>query len=69
MNLCIGTTALANKLLQIVKTMQKFSLLPKDDAIIQSYANHVARMIHEHYAEKSRQARLEIIFQLKINKD
>ena len=41
----------------------------KDDAIVQSYANHVARIIDPHFAEQSRQAQLEIIFQLKIIRD
>ena len=34
-----------NKLLQIVEPMQKFSLFSKDDAVIRSYANHVATII------------------------
>ena len=34
------------ELLQIIKTMQKFSLFLKDDAIVFSYANHVDRMIN-----------------------
>ena len=61
MNLCIALTALVNKLLQIIETMQKFSLFSKDGAIVQSYANHVARIIDQHFTEKSRQAQLEII--------
>ena len=69
MNLCIAPTALVNKLLQIIETMQKFSLFSKDGAIVQSYANHVARIIDQHFAEKSRQAQLEIIFQLEIIRD
>ena len=69
MNLCIAPAAFANKLLQIIKTMQKFSLFSKDGAIVQSYANHVARIIDQHFAEKSRQAQLEIIFQLEIIRD
>ena len=39
-----------NELLQIIKTMQKFSLFFKDVAIVYSYANHVARIIYEHFA-------------------
>ena len=69
MNLCIASAAFANELLQIIKTMQKFSLFSKDDAIVQSYANHAARIIDQHFAEKSRQLQLEIIFQLKIIRD
>ena len=66
-NLCIAPTAFANKLLQIIETMQNFSLFSKDDAIVQqSSANQVARIINQHFAEKSRQAQLEIIFQLEI---
>ena len=34
-----------NKLLQIVESMQKFSLFSKDDAVVRSYANHVATII------------------------
>ena len=30
-----------NGLLQIIETMQKFSLFSKDDVIVQSYTNHV----------------------------
>ena len=66
MNLCIARTAFTNELLQIIKTMQKFSLFSKDGAIVQSYANYVARIIDQHFAEKSRQAQLEVIFQLEI---
>ena len=44
MNLCIALTLFANEPLQIIKTMQKFSLFSKDGAIVQSYANHVARI-------------------------
>ena len=69
MNLCIAPTAFANELLQIIQTMQKFALFSKDGAIVQSYANHVARIIDQHFAEKSRQAQLEIIFQLEIIRD
>ena len=55
MNLCIATTAFVKELLQIIETMQKFSLFSKDGAIVQSYANHVACIIDQHFAEKSRQ--------------
>ena len=58
MNLCIALTASTNELLQIIKTMQKFSLFSKDGAIVQSYANHVAHIIDQHFPEKSRQAQL-----------
>ena len=43
-----------NELLQIIETMQKFSLFSKDGAIFQSYANDVARIIDQNFAEKSR---------------
>ena len=43
-----------NDLLQIIKTMQKFSLLLKYGAIVYSYANHVARIIDQHFADKIR---------------
>ena len=33
------------ELLQIIETMQKFLLFSKDGAIVQSYANHLARII------------------------
>ena len=55
MNLCIA--------------LQKFSLFSKDSAIVQSYANHVACIIDQHFTENSRQAQLEIIFQLEIIRD
>ena len=54
MNLCIAPTAFVKKLLQIIETMQKFSLFSKDGAIVQSYANYVACIIDQHFAEKSR---------------
>ena len=44
-----------NELLQIIATMQKLSLFSKDDAIVQSYAYHVARIIDQNLADKSRQ--------------
>ena len=69
MNLCIVPAAFANELLQIIETMQKLLLFSKHDAIVQSYANHVARIIDQHFTEKSRQAQLEIIFQLEIIRD
>ena len=62
-------TCFANKLLQITETRQKFLLFSKDDAIVQSYLNHVAHIIDQHFAEKSRQAQLVIIFQLEIIRD
>ena len=34
-----------NKLLQIAEPMQNFSLFSKDDAVVRSYANHVATII------------------------
>ena len=43
------------ELFQIIKAMQKFYLFAKDSAIVQSYANHIARIIDQHFAEKSRQ--------------
>ena len=69
MNLCIAPTAFANKLLQIIETMQKFLLFSKDSAIVQSYVKHDACIINQHVVEKSRQAQLEIIFQLGIIRD
>ena len=53
----------SNEFLQIIKTMQKFSLSSKDGAIAQSYANHVARIIDQHFAEKSRQTTVRDYFQ------
>ena len=69
MNLCIAPTAFANKLLQIIETMQKFLLFSKDSAIVQSYVKHDVCIIDQHVVEKSRQAQLEIIFQLGIIRD
>ena len=69
MNLCIAPTAFANELSQIIETMQKLLLFSKDGAIVQSYPNHIAHVIDQHFAEKSKQAQLEIIFQLKIIRD
>ena len=69
MNLCTAPTAFANELLQIIESMKKFSLFSKDVASVQSYTNHIARIIDQHFAEKSRQAQLEIIFQLEVIRD
>ena len=49
-----------NELLQIIKTMQKFSLFSKDGAIVQSYANHVACIIDQYFAEKSMQTTVKL---------
>ena len=43
------------ELLQIIKSMQKFSLFSKYGTIVQSYANHVAPIVDQHFAEKNRQ--------------
>ena len=71
MNLCIYPTAFANEFLQIIDTMQKLSLFSKDGAIVQSYANHVARIIEltNTSQRKAGKHQLEIIFQLQIVRD
>ena len=57
-----------NEPLQIIKTTQKFSLFSKDGAIVQSYANDVARIIDQHFAEKNRQTTIRDYFEsLKIS--
>ena len=43
--------------MQIIETMQKFSLLLKDGAI----ANHVARIIDQHFAKKSTQITVTLL--------
>ena len=45
------------EILQIIETMQKFSLLLKDGAI----ANHVARIIDQHFAKKSTQITVTLL--------
>ena len=52
----------SNELLQIIKTMQKFSLFSKDSAVVQSYVNHVAGIIDKNSTEKSRQKRIRYFF-------
>ena len=54
-----------NKLLQIIETMQKFSLFSfsKDGAIVQCYANHVVHIIDQHLSEKSSQITIRGYFQ------
>ena len=42
-----------NELLQIIVIMQTISYFSKDCAIVQSYANHVTRIIDQHIADKS----------------
>ena len=51
-----------NELLQIIETMQKFSLFSKDGAVVQSHVNHAARIIEQHFAEKSRQTTIRDYF-------
>ena len=48
-----------NGLLQVIETVQKFFLFSKDGAIVQSHANHVARINDRRKASKEK---LEIIF-------
>ena len=43
-----------NGLLEIIETMQKFFLFSNDSAIVYSQENHVARIIDQRFAEKSR---------------
>ena len=52
-----------NEPLLIIQTMRKLSLFSKDGAIVQSYANHAARIIDQHFAEKSRQTTIRDYFQ------
>ena len=47
----------------LIETMQRFSLFSKDGAIFHSYSNHVARIIDQHFAEKSRQLTIRDYFQ------
>ena len=65
MNLYIAPTAFVNKLSQIIETMQKFSLFSKDGEIVQSYANHVACIIDQHFEEKSRQTTIRDYFPIR----
>ena len=53
------------ELLQIIKTMQKFSLFLKGDAIVFSYANHVDRIINQHFVQKSRQTIIRDYFPIR----
>ena len=62
MNLCIAPAAFVKKVLKIIGTMQKLSCFSKDGAIVQSYANHVACIIDQHFAEKIRQATVRDCF-------
>ena len=50
-----------NELLQIIETMQKFSLFSKDGAIIQS--SNMTRIIDKHFEGKSRQTTIRDYFQ------
>ena len=49
-----------NKRLQIIETMQKFSLFSKD---FQSFTNHVAVITGQDFAEKNRQTTIRYYFQ------
>ena len=49
-NLCIAPTKTS-----LIEKIRKLLLFSKDGAIGHSYANHVARIIDQHFAEKSRQ--------------
>ena len=52
-----------NELLQIIKTKQTLSLFSKGDVIVQSYVNHAARIIDQHFADKSWQTTIIDYFQ------
>ena len=43
--------------------MQKLSLFSNDGAMVQSYVNHIAHIIDQHFAEKSRQTTIRDYFQ------
>ena len=51
-----------NKLLQIIETIQKFSLFSIDGAIVQSFTNHVAVITGQDFAEKNKQTTIRDIF-------
>ena len=53
------------EILQIFDTMQKFSLFSMDGAVVQSYANHVACIIDQHFAEKNRQTTIRDYFPIR----
>ena len=52
-----------NKLLPFIRTTQKFSLFSRHRAIVQSYLNHAACIIDQHFADKSRQTTIRGYFQ------
>ena len=51
--------------LQIIEIMQKFWLFLIDGAIVESYANHVACIIDQHFAEKSSQTTIRDYFPIR----
>ena len=51
-----------SKLLQIIQTMQKFSLFSKDGAIVQSFTNHAAVITGLDFAEKNKQTTIRDYF-------
>ena len=59
MNLCIAPTETSHRKLS---RLCKNYLFSKDDAIVQSYANHDARIIDQHLAEESRQTAIRVYF-------
>ena len=44
--------------------MQKLSLISNDDAMVQSYVNHIAHIIDQHFRKKAGKQQLEIIFRV-----
>ena len=51
--------------LQIIEIMQKFWLFLIDGAIVESYANHVACIIDQHFVEKSSQTTIRDYFPIR----
>ena len=52
-----------NKLLQIIETIQKFSLFSIDGAIVQSFTNNVAVITGQDFVEKNKQTTIRDYFQ------
>ena len=53
------------EILEIIETTQKFSLFSTDGAIVSSYANHVAFIIDQNFAEKSKQTTITDYFSIR----
>ena len=54
-----------NELLQVIETLQRFSLFLDKGDTIQSYASHIESQFNQHFAKKKKQASIRDILEKK----